>query len=291
MSFQTTNSPQGNGNQNLETFSLLFSPPADPLGQQMQSSPLARSASKMTPGSSVQKNVFRDYTPKSRRRSMTPSSRSIGKETPPPPPTTSLFDTTGEVVPKALDVDKDGAVDMNISPGHVEEQGMWSRKARTTPLPRHPSVQDYESCWVTVYGFHKNELPLVLREFSKCGDIVDFGHFNDGPYVNWTHICYDTKYAAQRALLRSGQQLSPTCMVGVKELDQGKVKDIEQQRRDNNGREEGTASRYSSNKVEIPTLSVKKTEEERKKMVAAQKIVPLESTSAWEKVCEFVLGI
>jgi hypothetical protein len=80
-------------------------------------------------------------------------------------------------------------------------------------------------------------------------------------------------------------------MVGVKELDQGKVKDIEQQRRDNNGREEGTASRYSSNKVEIPTLSVKKTEEERKKMVAAQKIVPLESTSAWEKVCEFVLGI
>ena len=48
---------------------------------------------------------------------------------------------------------------------------------------------------------------------------------------------------------------------------------------------------FSSNKVEIPTLFVKKTEEERKKMVAAQKIVPLESTSAWEKVCEFVLGI
>jgi nuclear pore complex protein Nup53 len=134
---------------------------------------------------------------------------------------------------------------------------------------------------VTIYGFHQNDLPLVLKEFSKCGDIVEFGSFDDGPYVNWTHVCYESKYAAQRALLRSGQQLSPTCMVGVKEMDEKKRDAIEQ----------GTSLEDRRSRVPVippvlPTLDI-----DKKKAIAAVPVVPLSSTSMWEKVCEFVLGI
>ena len=290
MSFQN-NSPQGAGGQNMETFSLLFSPPsksADP--QQQQASPLARSTSK-TPGSAAGKNAFatREYTPSSRRRSATPAS-SVGRETP-PPPFVSLFDTMG-LPGDHRDAGKtpasiDEAIDMTTSPvaGVLEavpqQPSVRQQSASHLALVRQPNVQDYDSCWVTIYGFHQNDLPLVLKEFSKCGDIVEFGSFDDGPYVNWTHVCYESKYAAQRALLRSGQQLSPTCMVGVKEMDEKKRDAIEQ-----GSSLEDRRPRVPVIPPVLPTLDI-----DKKKAIAADPVVPLSSTSMWDKVCEFVLGI
>ena len=52
------------------------------------------------------------------------------------------------------------------------------------------ALRDYESTWVTVFGFSQGDVPLVLREFGKCGDIVQFGTFEDGPHCNWLHINY-----------------------------------------------------------------------------------------------------
>lgn len=41
-------------------------------------------------------------------------------------------------------------------------------------------VASYEDTWVTVFGFGTNDLPLVIREFSKAGDILQVGGVADG---------------------------------------------------------------------------------------------------------------
>ena len=70
-----------------------------------------------------------------------------------------------------------------------------------------------------MYGFSKDEKAVVLREFQRDGDIVNFGAFNDsGISVNWLHVRFATKESARRALRRNGQNISGI-MVGVKELD------------------------------------------------------------------------
>jgi len=283
--------------------SLLFSPPtSDPLTEK-QSSPLARSATKVGRDEGTAAfHSFRDYTPVHRRRN-TPSNSNRqaspllsggGPSTspsPPPPPTMSLFDTAGGEA-SASPMNVSGAKDQYTSD---RRQTLGRPTAQHMPLLQHGMrVEDYEDCWVTVYGFHQTDVPLVLKEFSKCGEIVDFGHFTDGPYVNWIHVCFDTKYAAQRALLRSGHQLSPTCMVGVKEMDAGKKERILQSTATTGGHgadddDTTTTARASSYRPASFLEAQKKAE--RKVVAAEQPVVPLEATSMWEKVCEFVLGI
>ena len=43
--------------------------------------------------------------------------------------------------------------------------------------------------WVTVFGFQPAQLQTVMREFSRCGDIQNFGSFRED-HVNWVHIQY-----------------------------------------------------------------------------------------------------
>ncbi|KXZ44661.1 hypothetical protein GPECTOR_64g80 [Gonium pectorale] len=75
----------------------------------------------------------------------------------------------------------------------------------------------YDDVWVTVFGFAPSDVPLVLREFHSCGDIVSWSYGE--PSANFIHVQYQSKYGAQRALLRSGEQLSGSLIVGVKPLD------------------------------------------------------------------------
>lgn len=87
-----------------------------------------------------------------------------------------------------------------------------------TTLTAYESAPQYEDVWVTVYGFTQADVPLILREFAKCGDILQWGTFGQ-PQANYLHIQFQNKYAAQRALLRSGEQLTSTLIIGVKPLD------------------------------------------------------------------------
>ncbi len=48
---------------------------------------------------------------------------------------------------------------------------------------------------LAVFGFSQDDVPLILREFGKCGDIRQFGTFGEGGGVNWIHI----QYAVSRA--------------------------------------------------------------------------------------------
>ncbi len=314
-----------------EAFHVLFSPPVAPNGVQIreaaekQSSPLARSTSK-TPAPE-RSFTFRDYTPR-KSGGFSPhgngkASAAGSRETQtPPPPTTSLFDTGA--------FQKSAGMELRVG-GRGDVPGPSSASHRMFSQPESSvgaMVEDYESCWVTVYGFNGtcrldsvappgevhapigalydggltvgtrtllscyltsagrsrapagNDLPLVLREFSKCGEIVDFSRGTDGPYVNWVYIAFDNKFGAQRALLRSGCQLSPTCMIGVKEMDAAKLAAMD-----------GASRELITEMLRHEPLE--RVQRPNKKLIAAgeEPVVPLESASVWDKFSEFVLGL
>jgi nuclear pore complex protein Nup53 len=79
--------------------------------------------------------------------------------------------------------------------------------------------QHSEDTWVTVFGFAPDDLPLVLQEFQRCGDILQWGTFGASPQSNFMHLQYQNKYGAQRALLKAGEQLSSSLIIGVKQLE------------------------------------------------------------------------
>lgn len=72
---------------------------------------------------------------------------------------------------------------------------------------------------VTVFGFTENESASVLRELQHCGTIMNYGSFAGGLHANWLHVCFSSKHEASRALLKNGEQISPTLILGVKPLD------------------------------------------------------------------------
>jgi nuclear pore complex protein Nup53 len=125
--------------------------------------------------------------------------------------------------------------------------------------------------WVTVYGFSKDEKAVVLREFQRDGDIVNFGAFNDsGISVNWLHVRFATKESARRALRRNGQNISGI-MVGVKELDAKSRADVGA-----GGSGEGRLSRNASVRRVAP-------------MRDGISLQPRQRTT-WDKVVQFIFG-
>eukprot|EP00775_Hariotina_reticulata_P011821 gene11821-11965_t len=131
------------------------------------------------------------------RRSVTPPGSVHTDTTPPrPPPIMRLQDTL-----------------MAAAAAVIPQQPASSTIMRLEP------VRQLDDTWVTVFGFGPDDLPLVLREFQHSGDILQWGTFGASVQSNFMHIQYQTKYAAQRALLRSGEQLSSTLIVGVKPLE------------------------------------------------------------------------
>ncbi|KAG2485223.1 hypothetical protein HYH03_016009 [Edaphochlamys debaryana] len=95
------------------------------------------------------------------------------------------------------------------------------------PAPPQQSLQQslgfeqqqppYEDVWVTIFGFGQADVPLVLSEFHRCGDIISWG-FGE-PASNFIHVRFQNKHGAQRALIRNGELLTPSLIVGVKPLD------------------------------------------------------------------------
>jgi hypothetical protein len=47
------------------------------------------------------------------------------------------------------------------------------------------AFDQFEDTWVTVFGFSQSDLPLVIREFSKAGDIQQVGGGRDGGGGGW----------------------------------------------------------------------------------------------------------
>ena len=125
--------------------------------------------------------------------------------------------------------------------------------------------------WVTVYGFTKDDKSIILREFQRDGDIVNFGSFDEsGRSVNWLHVRFATKESARRALRRNGQNISGI-MVGVKELDAKSKIDI-----GSGASGEGRLSRSASVRRVVPIRDG----------IALQQ----RQRTTWDKVLQFVFG-
>ncbi|KAI3860394.1 hypothetical protein MKW92_034534 [Papaver armeniacum] len=73
-----------------------------------------------------------------------------------------------------------------------------------------------EEEWVTVVGFSKKDIELVLRKFEKYGQILD--HVRT-PGTNWMHILYQNRSDAQKVLTKSWLQINGGLLVGVKTVD------------------------------------------------------------------------
>ncbi|KAE8735697.1 Nuclear pore complex protein NUP35 [Hibiscus syriacus] len=74
-----------------------------------------------------------------------------------------------------------------------------------------------EEEWVTVYGFSPSDTNLVLREFEKCGVILN--HVPGPRDANWMHILYLNRSDAQKALSKNGLQINGALIVGVQQVD------------------------------------------------------------------------
>ena len=150
----------------------------------------------------------------------------------------------------------------------AEDRAAAANAALTTGTSLSDSEAEH---WVTVYGFSKDEKAIVLREFQRDGDIVNFGAFNErSNAVNWLHVRFATKESARRARRRNGQSVNGI-MIGVKELDAESKRDV-----GSGAAGEGRLSRNASVRRVAPTRD-------------GISLQPRQRTT-WDKVVQFVLG-
>lgn len=130
-------------------------------------------------------------------------------------------------IPPSLDADVEptagGPSPGGAGPSHAADQPAAAAAAQAGASGSFARAEQQghgeDSSWVTVYGFTPDDLPLVLQEFQRCGDILQWGTFGSSPACNFTHIQYQNKYGAQRALMMSGRQLNSSLIIGVKQLE------------------------------------------------------------------------
>eukprot|EP00878_Enallax_costatus_P009155 GHUV01009570.1.p1 GENE.GHUV01009570.1~~GHUV01009570.1.p1 ORF type:complete len:244 (+),score=58.93 GHUV01009570.1:223-954(+) len=206
------------------------------------------------------------------RRSMTPPGSVHTDTTPPrPPPIMRLQDT--------LMADAD-APSASTPPGPTGAAGLLSATAQQQPsssmMPLESTSQSGDT-WVTVFGFGPDDLPLVLREFQRCGDILQWGTFGASANSNFIHLQFQTKYAAQRALGKSGEQLSSTLIIGVKPLEP---------------RHRQLVETYSSSSSSPgPRIRAQGPVRAYKVDITQTQALPQRSRTLVQKLSEFVLGI
>jgi nuclear pore complex protein Nup53 len=144
-----------------------------------------------------------------------------------------------------------------------------------------------DDTWVTAYGFPSEDLALVLREFQRCGDVLQWGTFGAGPGANFVHIQYQTRYGAQRALLKGGEQLSSTLIVGVKPLDARHRQQVE-------AAGGGPAAGGSPDGLRIGRgsgLAAAAAARPYRVEAAAAAALPQRGTGLWDKLQQFVIGV
>ncbi|GAX74822.1 hypothetical protein CEUSTIGMA_g2269.t1 [Chlamydomonas eustigma] len=157
--------------------------------------------------------MHRDDSSMSAQRRSANTPGSVHTETTPPTPPPPVMRLNEDVVMEDPSTSKPGTQGMmpppmqSLSPNIG--QGVMDLSYERTFAP------EYEDVWVTVFGFAPGDTSLILKEFSKCGDILQWGSYGQ-PNSNFLHLQYQNKYAAQRALLRNGDLLSVSLIIGVK---------------------------------------------------------------------------
>lgn len=161
---------------------------------------------------------------------------------------------------------------MQLSPGPLMAQPPLA----STGLVFEQQQPAYNDVWVTVYGFSAADTPLILEEFHKCGEILNWGSYGQ-PRANYIHIQYQNKLGAQRALLKNGTQLSPALIVGVKPVDV---------------RHRAAVETYQAGpESPMQLLRPKAVPDRPYQVLASGQVVPQPARSLIAKVYEYVLGV
>lgn len=129
-----------------------------------------------------------------------------------------------------------------------------------------------EDTWVTVFGFQLEDEATVLQEFQRCGDVLEWTRGDAPRTANFLHIRFQNKYGAQRALLKNGEQLSRTLIIGVKPMDP---------------RHRPEASEPGTEGLRQPVLPSRSYRVD----VAQSQAMPQPTRSVLQKLSEFVLGV
>lgn len=74
--------------------------------------------------------------------------------------------------------------------------------------------EEYDQCWMTVFGFPPSAASYILDQFSQYGTIIQHRVF---PNSNWIHILYQSKLDAKKALSKNGKVFGSGIMVGVQQ--------------------------------------------------------------------------
>lgn len=220
------------------------------------------------------------------RRSLTPPGSVHTESTPPrPPPIMRLQD--------ALMAESDGmgspaAAGATSGPGGAAPPAQQQQQHQAPRLMSVEAPPCTDDTWVTVYGFPQDELAAVLREFQRCGDVLQWGTFGAGAGANFVHIQFATRYGAQRALLKGGEQLSGTLIVGVKPLDPKHRQQV-----DAAGGGPAAAGSPDGPRVGRGGLGAAAAAAARPYRVeaAAAAALPQRGASIWDKLQQFVIGV
>lgn len=67
--------------------------------------------------------------------------------------------------------------------------------------------------WITVFGFTPGQSADILAAFKRLGEVVQI----DAGQGNWLHLCYATRWGAQKALARNATvfPVAPSSLIGV----------------------------------------------------------------------------
>ncbi|BDA40503.1 probable nucleoporin NUP35 at C-terminar half [Coccomyxa sp. Obi] len=252
-----------------EFTSLLFTPrTGDKQGLPDYRSPRP-TRSPSTQGYGRTRSLAEGSTP--RRRSLTPTG-SVKDSLPPPPPSQSMLDAPSGAPAAPMPQPETSALS--------EQSGYWA--LRDTAAQRgQPYALEDSDVWVTVFGFQPSQLSIILRDFAKCGDIVQYGNGREDN-ANWVHIKYSNKYGAQRALQRNGELVSRQLMVGVQLLDK-RMRSAALEVTD------GASSNDAT--VALPRPQPQLLRPHRIDASASQGLLPQAERSTLAKVKEFVLGL
>ncbi|GAQ86057.1 nuclear pore complex protein Nup53 [Klebsormidium nitens] len=101
----------------------------------------------------------------------------------------------------------------------VVQSGALLTVPQSRPMEGMPQAgrSSEDDRWVTVYGFGPDDTNLVLREFERCGPVVE--HVFGPRGSNWMHLQYQNMYDARKALAKNSAQLTGSLIIGVKPLD------------------------------------------------------------------------
>ncbi|KAK9833201.1 hypothetical protein WJX74_009964 [Apatococcus lobatus] len=270
--------------------SLLFTPRSGDLkGQPDFRTPRAA----RSPSSGYGKSGMREgSTP--RRRSLSPSgSAQRDAAPPPPPPSESLLDSPAShsLSPWARTApagDKGGEAGPSSQPAAAGPPPSATLQESFAQPRQQPQAQVPSDEWVTVFGFQPAQLQTVMREFSRCGDIQNFGSFRED-HVNWVHVQYANKWQTARALQKNGARLEGGLMVGVRPLDGLDRAAVESGVDQSAAAVPAAVAAWRAAPAPLASRPYLLTQPPTA-IALTQNWLPQPSRTAWDKISEFVFG-